>query len=92
MNKEELVARVAESTSQSKQVTKQVLEKFLEVVSENLADGNNIELRGFGSFKVKARKERVARNPRTGEKVTIPRRLVPTFKPSRQLTGTVSEE
>jgi len=85
MNKAQLIEKVAGSTKQSKLVTKQVLDGFLDAIGDSLCVGNKIEIRGFGSFKVKQRKERVARNPRTGEVVIIPSRAVPTFKPSRKL-------
>jgi len=92
MNKEELVARVADSTGQSKQAAREVLDAFLAVVGESLGEGQNIELRGFGSFKVKTRRERVARNPQTGEKVEVPRRFVPVFKPSSTLSGKLTDK
>jgi len=85
MNKAELVSKVAKSTNQSKALTREVLDKFLEAVGDTLSAGNNIEIRGFGSFKVKKRKARVARNPRTGEQINIPSRFAPAFKPSRNL-------
>ena len=92
MNKAELVSKVAESTNQSKALTRDVLEKFLEAVGDTLSAGNNIEIRGFGSFKVKKRKAQVARNPRTGEQVNIPSRFVPAFKPSRNLVKRVAKK
>ncbi len=90
MNKEELVERLAASTKQSKQATREVLDSLFEVVGDSLAEGHNIELRGFGSFKVKDRRERTARNPKTGETVKVPRRLVPVFKPSGVLNNKLS--
>ena len=85
MNKAQLVEKVAKSSNQSKLVTRQILDGFLDSIGESLCDGRKIEIRGFGSFKVKQRKARVTRNPRTGEKIQIPSRIVPTFKPSRKL-------
>jgi nucleoid DNA-binding protein len=90
MNKTQLVEKVAESTSQSKLVTKNILEGFFDAIGDSLSAGSKIEIRGFGSFKVKERKARVARNPRTGEEVQIPSRTVPTFKPSRSFGVKVS--
>lgn len=92
MNKADLVSKVAESTNQSKVVTRKILDNFLESVGDTLAAGNNIEIRGFGSFKVKKRKAQVARNPRTGEQVNIPSRFVPAFKPSRNLLEKVKKK
>lgn len=90
MNKEELIEQVAASTKQSKQATRDVLDSLFAVVGDSLAEGHNVELRGFGSFKVKDRRERTARNPKTGETVKTPRRLVPVFKPSTVLNGKLS--
>ena len=92
MNKADLVSKVAESTNQSKVVTRKILDNFLEAVGDTLAAGNNIEIRGFGSFKVKKRKAQVARNPRTGEPVNIPSRFEPAFKPSRNLLTRVARK
>lgn len=92
MNKADLVSKVAQSTNQSKVVTRKILDNFLEAVGDTLATGNNIEIRGFGSFKVKKRKAQVARNPRTGEPVNIPSRFVPAFKPSRNLLKRVAKK
>ena len=91
MNKHELVSKVAQSTGQSKRLTRQILDDLLETLGDTLATGNKIELRGFGSFKIKRRKAQVARNPRTGEKVNVPSRFVPSFKPSRNLLDKVDK-
>ena len=92
MNKAELVEKVAQSTGQSKTVTREILESFIDAVGATLAAGNKIEIRGFGSFKVKRRKAQIARNPRTGEKVEVPSRFVPGFKPSRNLQEKVDKK
>ena len=92
MNKAQLMEQVAGSTNQSKLLTRQILDGFLKAIGDSLAAGNKIEIRGFGSFKVKRRKERVARNPRTSQKVQIPSRFVPTFKPSRSLGAILSDD
>jgi DNA-binding protein HU-beta len=60
-------------------------------VISSLRDGKNIEIRGFGSFKVKKRKGRVARNPRTGEQVQVDEHYVPIFKVSKDLKAVVNE-
>jgi nucleoid DNA-binding protein len=56
---------------------------FLNAIRQALAEGNHIEIRGFGTFKVRNRRARVARNPRTGEPVRVEARAVPVFKPSK---------
>ncbi len=93
MTKADLVEQVAEAIGPG--VTKKdcalVIDGFLNAVKLALANGNNIEIRGFGTFKVHKRKTRVARNPRTGDPVQVPARSVPVFKPSKQLRGRVAE-
>ena len=64
-----------------------VVTAFLDAVKEALARGDHIEIRGFGTFKVRHRKARTARNPRTGAVVEVPPRTVPVFQPSRLVLG-----
>ena len=91
MTKADLVEQVAEAVGP--RVTKRdcglVVDAFLDAVKDTLARGDNIEIRSFGTFKVRHRKARMARNPRTGEAVPVPARVVPVFKPSRQLSSRV---
>ena len=68
-----------------------IVERFLKVLGRTLAEGNRVEIRGFGVFTTKVRRERLGRNPRTKEPVRIPSRLVPVFKPSRILMAMVSQ-
>ena len=65
------------------------MDGFLNAIKQAVASGDNIEIRGFGTFKVRRRKARMARNPRTGEPVRVPARAVPVFKPSRLLRSRV---
>jgi len=85
MTKADLVEQVYDAIGPG--VTKKdcgaVVDAFLNAVKQALADGEHIEIRGFGTFKVRERRPRLARNPRTGESVHVPARLVPVFKPSR---------
>ena len=85
MTKAQLVEQVADAIGPG--VTKRdcalVVDGFLNAVKRALAEGDSIELRGFGSFKVREQKARKARNPRTGEPVQVPARSVPSFKPSK---------
>ena len=64
---------------------------FLNAVARALANGHHIEIRGFGTFRVKDRKSRIARNPRTGEAVPVPPRKVPVFKVSKELKDMVAQ-
>lgn len=85
MTKADLVEQVYEAIGPG--VTKKdcgaVVDAFLNSIKHALADGEHIEIRGFGTFKVRSRRPRLARNPRTGESVRVPARQVPVFKPSR---------
>ena len=85
MTKADLVEQIADATGLTKKDTAVVVDGFLEAVKQAMAQEKNIEIRGFGSFKVKRRKARKARNPRTGDPVQVPSRHVPTFKPSKEL-------
>jgi integration host factor subunit beta len=66
-----------------------VVDALLHPVKDALAEHENIEIRGFGTFKVRERKSRLARNPRTGDPVEVPPRAVPVFKPSKDLRALV---
>ena len=85
MTKADLVEQVHEAIGPG--VTKKdcaaVIDAFLNAVKQANANGEHIEIRGFGTFKVRNRRPRIARNPRTGESVAVPARAVPVYKPSR---------
>ena len=66
-----------------------VVDAFLDAVKDTLAHGDHIEIRGFGTFKVRHRKAHTARNPRTGEPVEVPPRVAPVFKPSSHFRSRV---
>jgi len=91
MTKAEIVEQIAQMTGLTKTDTALVVEGMIETLKEALVDGKTIEIRGFGTFKIKERAARRARNPRTGEPVDIPAKFVPTFKPSRELKDAVAE-
>lgn len=92
MTKADLVEEVAEAIGPG--VTKRdcalIVDGFLGAVKKALTTEQNIEIRGFGTFKVRYRKSRKARNPRTGEPVQVQARKVPVFKPSKQLRNRVA--
>jgi nucleoid DNA-binding protein len=91
MTKAELVEEVAEKTGLTRTDVAVVVDNFLEAVKKSLEGGSNIEIRGFGTFKVKLRKARKARNPRTGEEVPVPDRKVPVFKPSNEFKSLITK-
>lgn len=86
MTKADLVDQITEAIGPG--ITKKdcalVVDGLLNAVKAALAGGERIEIRGFGTFEVRHRKSRTARNPRTGEPVEVPERMVPHFKPSKQ--------
>ena len=85
MTKADIVDNIASATGLTKVETEAVVDGFLATVSQAMKDGKSIEIRGFGSFKVKKRKARMARNPRTGEEVFVDEHYVPIFKVSKEL-------
>ena len=92
MTKADIVNRVASATGVTKLETEILVDGFFKTISEALAEGEHFEIRGFGTFKVKERKPRIARNPRTGEPVPLAVHWVPTFKPSRELRAMIDEK
>lgn len=91
MTKRDLVVKIANEMNLAQNVVKSVVEKVLEGITDFLASGNKVELRNFGILKVKLRKPRRGRNPRTGENVSIAGKKVVTFKPGRILKKRVEK-
>ena len=91
MTKADIVDQIADRTGLTKKDVADTVDGFLDAVSHALGRGQHIEIRGFGTFKVKDRKSRLARNPRTGEAVPVPPRRVPVFKVSKDLKDIVSQ-
>ncbi|HEX7049612.1 MAG TPA: HU family DNA-binding protein [Longimicrobiales bacterium] len=93
MTKADLVEQVADAIGPG--ITKKdcalVVDGLLNAIKNALSTHQNIEIRGFGTFKVRQRKSRMARNPRTGDPVEVPARVVPIFKPSKDLRSQVSD-
>ena len=96
MTKADLVERVTAQISRtagpmiSKKDCARVVDAFLDAIKEALQEQKNIEVRGFGTFKIRHRKTRMARNPRTGSPVEVSARPVPVFKPSKELRAMVA--
>jgi integration host factor subunit beta len=90
ITKKELVARIAEQTGQTKVITKEILQRFLDEIILELARGNRLEFREFGVFELKTRPARRARNPRTAERVDVPPKRVVKFKVGRMMKQRVS--
>ena len=90
MNKTELIAAVADKTGLSKKDAEAAITATVEAVTQALTQGEKVQLVGFGSFEVKARAERLGRNPQTGEAVAIPPSKSPVFKAAKNLKDAVN--
>lgn len=86
MTKSELIQRLAEANPHLYlRDVERIVTTIFDEITEALADGNRVELRGFGAFSVKERASRTGRNPRTGEAVEVPAKFIPYFKTGKQL-------
>ncbi|MBU1086483.1 MAG: integration host factor subunit beta [Candidatus Omnitrophica bacterium] len=85
MTKKDIVLRIANETKMKQQDIKKVVQKALDAVIDSLVNGQTVELRNFGIFKVKARRGRTGRNPRTGQVVPVPPKKVVVFKPGLEM-------
>jgi integration host factor subunit beta len=92
MTKAELVELISNETGVSKKDTGIIVNVILENIGRALIASDKVELRGFGSFKVKSRRSRQARNPRTGDSVAVPAKKVPYFKASNDLKDRLNPE
>ena len=90
MTKADIVDRVAAGTGLTKLETEAIIEGFFKTVIEALKDGKGIEIRGFGSYRVKKKNSRQARNPKSGEQVFVPEHYVATFKFSKDFKEMVN--
>jgi len=91
MTKREIVMKIAEDTKIKQTKIKKIVQMVLDTVIEGLSKGETVELRNFGIFKVKLRKARLGRNPKTGESVNIPEKKVVAFKAGRAMKKKVKE-
>ena len=85
MTKQDIVNTVAEATGLTKVETEAVMNGVMATIIESLGRNERVELRGFGTFGVKHRMPKKARNPGTGEAIYLPERHVPTFKPATHM-------
>jgi integration host factor subunit beta len=83
----EEVSRVVELTRKESEV---IVETIFDSVVSSLRAGDKVEIRGFGSFRTRERKGRVGRNPKSGDKVEVPPKTIPFFKPSKELRDVVN--
>ncbi|GAB4111529.1 MAG: integration host factor subunit beta [Acidobacteriota bacterium] len=85
MTKAELVDGVSRSSGLSKKDAEVIVQTVLDSIIDSLQRGEKVELRGFGSFRLRERSPRQGRNPKTGERVHVPAKKVPYFKPGKEL-------
>ena len=91
MTKADIVDKIASGTGVTKLETEAIVEGFFSTVIDSLKNGNGIEIRGFGTYKVKKKNARQARNPKTGEQVFVPEHYVPTFTFSKDFKAIVNQ-
>lgn len=92
MTKSELIERLASQQPHlPAKAVEDAVKEMLEHMAATLADGERIEIRGFGSFSINRRPPRIGRNPRSGERVKIPEKRVPHFKPGKALREAVDK-
>src|SRR5438045_9126830 len=91
MSKAELVDEVARVVQLTKKQAETIVNIVFDSIVESLRAGQKIELRGFGSFRLRSRKSRTGRNPKTGEKVEVPSKKIPYFKPGKELKELINK-
>ena len=91
MTKADLVEKIAVQVELSKKDSEIVVNTVFRSIIDALTDGDKVELRGFGSFRTRKRQSRTGRNPKTGDKVEVPEKKVPFFKPGKNLKKLVNE-
>ena len=91
MTKADLVEEVSRVTELTRKDSEVIVDQLFESVIKALKAGDKLEVRGFGSFRVRQRNARVGRNPKTGEKVEVPAKRVPYFKPSKELKDLIND-
>ncbi|CVI70745.1 MULTISPECIES: HU family DNA-binding protein [unclassified Alistipes] len=89
MTKADIVSEIAKSTGVEKMQVQTIVEAFMESVKDSLIQNNNVYLRGFGSFIVKKRAKKVARNISKNTTITIPEHNIPAFKPAKSFAAKV---
>jgi integration host factor subunit beta len=90
MTKADLVDEVSKVTELSRKDSEVIVETLFDSIIRALKVGDKLEVRGFGSFRIRERKARQGRNPKTGEKVSVPEKKAPYFKPSKELKDLIN--
>lgn len=90
MTKADLIEEVSRLVELTRKDSEVVVETIFDSIVKSLRSGDKIEIRGFGSFRTRQRKPRVGRNPKTGDRVDVPAKKIPFFKPSKELKDLVN--
>ena len=90
MTKADLIDEVSKLAELTRKDSEVIVETIFDSIVRSLRVGDKIEIRGFGSFRTRQRKPRVGRNPKTGERVEVPAKKIPFFKPSKELKDLVN--
>jgi integration host factor subunit beta len=85
MTKAELIEKVLNAARLNRKEAEAAVETIFGSIIQSLREGEKIELRGFGSFRLRSRGARIGRNPKTGERVDVPAKRIPYFKPGKEL-------
>jgi integration host factor subunit alpha len=91
MTKADIAGRIQIKTGMTKRDSGDILEALFSIIKKSLEDGENVKVSGFGSFEVKQKKDRLGRNPHTGQSLTIEARKILTFKSSAVLRRAVNK-
>ena len=90
MTKADLIEEVSKMVELTRKDSEVVVDTIFDSIVHSLRSGDKIEIRGFGSFRTRQRKPRVGRNPKTGDRVDVPAKKIPFFKPSKELKDLVN--
>jgi nucleoid DNA-binding protein len=92
ITKKDLIKKISYSTGERQQVVKRIIDEILEHITEAMMRGERVELRKFGVFKINWREAKMARNPKTGEKIKIQSRKIAKFKPGKILSRKLNQK
>ena len=92
MTRADLIEEISRVIEMSRKDSEVVLEAILDGIARSLIAGDKVEIRGFGSFRIRERSGRIGRNPKTGVRVDVPAKRVPYFKASKDLKALINQE
>src|SRR5437899_2195047 len=90
MTKADLIDEVSRVVEMTRKESEIIVESIFDSIVKSLRNGDKIEIRGFGSFRTRQRQARIGRNPKSGDRVDVPAKRIPFFKPSKELRDIVN--